>query len=205
MYKMTILNAFPNLMFIIKHCDLFIIIFKLSLITFSRHVMGYKLTRVLKWIIQLACVFFCSYCERLASAWSSSITITCRSPSFISCSLGDICVSAMVWTWSCLSSLIYGTLRIPSSLTGKESACQCRRCAFDPWVRKIPWRRKWQLTSVFLPGKSYGQRSLAATVHEITKSWTWPRNWTSMHTQYFIKRPKRLLESQEWWDYHEGK
>ena len=31
---------------------------------------------------------------------------------------------------------------------------------FDPWVRKIPWRRKWQLTPVFLPGKSHGQRSL---------------------------------------------
>jgi len=29
-----------------------------------------------------------------------------------------------------------------------------------PWVRKIPWRRKWQPTPVFLPGKSYGQRSL---------------------------------------------
>ena len=32
---------------------------------------------------------------------------------------------------------------------------------FDPWVRKIPWRRKWQPTPVFLPGKSQGQRSLA--------------------------------------------
>ena len=32
---------------------------------------------------------------------------------------------------------------------------------FDPWVRKSPWRRKWQPTSVFLPGKSQGQRSLA--------------------------------------------
>ena len=31
---------------------------------------------------------------------------------------------------------------------------------FDPWVRKIPWRRKWQPTSVLLPGKSHGQRSL---------------------------------------------
>ena len=30
----------------------------------------------------------------------------------------------------------------------------------DPWVQKIPWRRKWQPTPVFLPGKSYGQRSL---------------------------------------------
>ena len=51
---------------------------------------------------------------------------------------------------------------------GKESTCQCRRrrrCGFNPWVGKIPWRRKWQLTSVFLPGKSHGQRSLAATVH----------------------------------------
>ena len=31
---------------------------------------------------------------------------------------------------------------------------------WDPWVRKIPWRRKWQPTSVLLPGKPYGQRSL---------------------------------------------
>ena len=31
---------------------------------------------------------------------------------------------------------------------------------FDPWVEKIPWRRKWQLTPVFLPGKSHGQRNL---------------------------------------------
>ena len=37
----------------------------------------------------------------------------------------------------------------------------CRRCRFDPWVRKSPWRRAWQPTSVFLPGESHGQRSLA--------------------------------------------
>ena len=37
---------------------------------------------------------------------------------------------------------------------------QCRRPGFDPWVRKIPWRREWQPTPVFLPGKSHGQRSL---------------------------------------------
>ena len=48
--------------------------------------------------------------------------------------------------------------------SGKESICQCRRCergGFDLWVRKIPWRRKWQSTPVFLPGKFHGQRSLA--------------------------------------------
>ena len=36
------------------------------------------------------------------------------------------------------------------------------RFGFDPWVGKIPWRRKWQPTSVFLPGESHGQRSLAS-------------------------------------------
>ena len=37
---------------------------------------------------------------------------------------------------------------------------QWRRPGFNPWVRKISWRRKWQATPVFLPGKSHGQRSL---------------------------------------------
>ena len=39
---------------------------------------------------------------------------------------------------------------------GKESACQCsrhQRPGFDSWVGKIPWRRKWQPSPVFLPGK----------------------------------------------------
>ena len=42
-----------------------------------------------------------------------------------------------------------------------KNPLQCRRCWFGPWVEKIPWRRKWQPTPVFLPGKSHGQRSLA--------------------------------------------
>ena len=41
-------------------------------------------------------------------------------------------------------------------LSSKESKCQCSRCGFNPWVRKIPWRRKWQPTPVFLPGKCHG-------------------------------------------------
>ena len=45
-------------------------------------------------------------------------------------------------------------------LRAKESTCQCRGHRFDPWVRKIPWRRKWQHALVFLPRKSHGQRSL---------------------------------------------
>ena len=45
-------------------------------------------------------------------------------------------------------------------LSGKEPTCQYRRCSFDPLVGKMPWRRKWQPTPVFVPGKSYGQWSL---------------------------------------------
>ena len=36
-----------------------------------------------------------------------------------------------------------------------------KRHGFDPWVRKIPWRRKWQPVIVFWPGESPGQRSLS--------------------------------------------
>ena len=45
----------------------------------------------------------------------------------------------------------------------KECTCQCRTCktlGCDPWVGKIPWRRKWQPTPVFLPEKFHGQRCL---------------------------------------------
>ena len=59
--------------------------------------------------------------------------------------------------------LIYeSSTRLPWWLSGKESTCQCRRCAFDPWDGKIPWRRKWQPTPVVLPGESHGQRSLVS-------------------------------------------
>ena len=60
----------------------------------------------------------------------------------------------------------YTIIGLPKCYNGKEPACQCKRCercGFDPWVRKIPWRRKWQPTPVFLPGKSHGQRSLVGS------------------------------------------
>ena len=56
------------------------------------------------------------------------------------------------------------TILLPRGTSSKEPPCQsrrCKRCGFDPWVRKIPWRRKWQPTAVFLLKESHGQRSLA--------------------------------------------
>ena len=62
-----------------------------------------------------------------------------------------------------LSKQIY-TYGFPGGASGKAPTCQCRRykrCGFDPWVGKIPWRGAWQPTPVFLPGESHGQRNLA--------------------------------------------
>ena len=65
-------------------------------------------------------------------------------------------------TWlSDWTELIWNQRWNPWWLSGKEPACQCKRYGFNPWVGKIPLRRNWQPTPVFLPGESYGQRSLA--------------------------------------------
>ena len=62
-------------------------------------------------------------------------------------------------------------LGYPGGASGKEPACQRRRCkayGFNSWVGKIPSRRAWLPTPVFLPGESHGQE----TVHWVAKSWT---------------------------------
>ena len=53
------------------------------------------------------------------------------------------------------------SLGSPPSAQQSRIHCQCTRLRFNPWVRKVPWRRKWQPTPVFLPGKSPGQRHQA--------------------------------------------
>ena len=62
-------------------------------------------------------------------------------------------------THNTLETLLW-EMDFPGGASGKGSACRCRRCGFHPCIQKIPWRRKWQPTSVFLPGKSHGQGSL---------------------------------------------
>ena len=81
--------------------------------------------------------------------------------------------TSSLWHWKFNYTIIYNhvipnhiyylttmCLGLPWWLSGKESAFHCRRPRFDPCVRKIPWKRKWQPTPVFLPGKSPGQKSL---------------------------------------------
>ena len=65
-----------------------------------------------------------------------------------------------------------GNLLGKASMVAQQSriCLQCRRCEFNPWVGKIPWRRKWQTTPVFLPKNSHGQRSLEGYCPRITES-----------------------------------
>ena len=86
----------------------------------------------------------------------------------------------------CIFMYLWG---FPGGASSEEPACQCRgprRCRFDPWVWKIPWRRAWQPTPVFLPGESHEQRSLADTVHRVAKSQTWLKRLSTQHTHTYI-------------------
>ena len=84
---------------------------------------------------------------------------------------------------------------LPGGASGKEPACQCRRhrrCQFHPWLGKIPWRRMWQSTPVFLPRESHGHRGAwRAKVHGVTKSRIWQK-WLSTNTHQKEKESAML-------------
>ena len=79
---------------------------------------------------------------------------------------------------------------LPRWQDGKESTCHCgrlKRRRFNPWSERFPWRRAWQLTLVFLPGKSPVDRGARwATVHRFSKNWTRLKG-LSMHAHSFNK------------------
>ena len=87
--------------------------------------------------------------------------------------------SVFSWSWKKAECLLLETgtvcpnIGLPRWLSGKESACQWGRHKFDPWVRKIPWRWKWQPTPVFSHGESLGQGTWWATVSGVAKNWAW--------------------------------
>ena len=86
--------------------------------------------------------------------------------------VGSLCL----WASFCFVGNFIG---LPWWLRWWRVCLQCGRPGFDPWVGKIPWRRKWQTTLVFLPGKSHGWRSLAGYHPQATKSRTQLSNFTS--------------------------
>ena len=76
-------------------------------------------------------------------------------------------------------------LGFPGGTSGKEPACQCGRhskLGFHPCVGKIPWRRKWQPTPVFLSENPMNRGSQWTTVHGVAKSQIWLK-WLRMHAE----------------------
>ena len=93
-------------------------------------------------------------------------------------------------------------LGLPQWHSGKESNCQsrrCRRCRFNPWVRKVPSSKKWQLTPVFLSGKPQGQRSMVGYRPSGRKeSYRTENTHTHTHTHTHTTLPGvRLLSKQK--------
>ena len=96
----------------------------------------------------------------------------------------------------------------PGGAHCKKSTCQCRRHGFNPWVRKTPWRRVWQPTSVFLPGESPrteepGMLQSIGWQRDTTKHSTWKvevplmcyRRYLEIH--YPFPKPKSTLSLQQ--------
>ena len=78
----------------------------------------------------------------------------------------------------------------PSSSDSKAS----KRPRFNPWVGKIPWRRKWQPTVVFLPGKFHGERSLAGYSLWGCKELDTTERLTHTHTHTNTGKNKTYIE-----------
>ena len=85
---------------------------------------------------------------------------------------------------------------LPWWLSSRESACQCSKHRFHPWVRKMPWRRKWLRTTVFLPEKSHGQRSLEGYGLGSCKT-SDIFQWQT--TTYVCKKGNSASRNKHWW------
>ena len=94
-----------------------------------------------------------------------------------------------LWLLRPLQHLFYG---FPAGSVVKNAPAMqetCRRHGFNPWVRKIPWSRKWQPTPVFLPGKSRGQSSLMGYRpwgHKELETTEWLNNSSSTCSKVYI-------------------
>ena len=94
-------------------------------------------------------------CPPLALGWQLSPNPQARQPGTLQMDCCFLIAHVLLF-----SKFLFIYLGLPRCRCGKEPVCPRRRCRFSSWVAKIPWRRKWQPTPVFLPGESHGQRSL---------------------------------------------
>ena len=111
-------------------------------------------TRRLHWIWVLICTTYIYY------------------TSCYSCHLNKIVELQISMNWHCWNSSVYNEWgqdtqsdqKVPWWLRRQRIHLQCKKGEFDPWVRKIIWKRKWQLAPVFLSGEFHEQRSLGVCI-----------------------------------------
>ena len=92
----------------------------------------------------------------------------------MSCSLGLTAFCLKLLSLSCFIEECVGDSLVAQTV---NNLLQCGRPGFDPWVGKIPWRRKWQPTPVFLPGTSHGRGAW-----QVQSTGSQSRTWPSTHT-----------------------
>jgi len=117
----------------------------------------------------------CPSIQVTAFLWSAAEPMTLVAPSCPQISVrglirGPYKLLSPRSVWSPFPQVVFIWCHFPGHSDSKESACRCRRPRFT-WVGKTFWRRKWQPTPVFLPGKFHGQ-SLASYSHGVAKSRT---------------------------------
>ena len=98
--------------------------------------------------------------------------------------------------WAAIYGVAQSQTRLKrlSSSSGKEPACQCRKCSrsrFNSWIGKIFWRKKWQPTTVFLPGESQGWEAWSAAVYGVAQNrtqlkWCDSSSSSSLYYTYLI-------------------
>ena len=91
-------------------------------------------------------------------------------------------------------------LGLPQWLSGKKSpynAGDAGDTSFNPWIGKTPWKRPWQLTPVFSPGGSHGQRSLAGYSPSGCKEWTQLKRLSLHRMLLFMIPPNYYFKESE--------
>ena len=89
----------------------------------------------------------------------------------------------------------------PGGTSSKELACQCRRhkkCRFDPWVGKIPWRRNGNPFQYSCLENPMDRGAWRATVHRVAKSQTWLKWLSTWVDNKYINLPSKK-KKKNWW------
>ena len=88
----------------------------------------------------------------------------------------------------------------PWGISGKKSTYKCRIWRFDPWIGKIPWRKKWQPTPVFLPGKSHSPWDLELDrTYRINNTTEWTLSYSLVRMMSFLPILVKVNGTTKWW------